>query len=142
MPFVFHESRDESSFFFELLLLTENLEQGVRDLRGAMGAPSYLVGGSSYQIQGFGEQEGREDLLEILIFDLIWCLWTERNDRIFRNWSLPENLVWDKVVCFASFWIFAYKVFPGVCITENLRDWKALLYCFLVEDSLSSFSSL
>ena len=77
---------------------------------------------------GFGRRKDQKALWYCAVLAILWCLWLERNDRIFKNKFLPPHLLWDRITFLSSLWVSSNGLFSGVSLSDIQRDWKALLY--------------
>ena len=77
---------------------------------------------------GFGRRKETKFLWQCAIFATLWCILLERNSCIFKEDSLAQQLIWDKIRCLASIWCKTHGLFKGISLTDMLRDWAALLH--------------
>lgn len=97
-------------------------------------------------VRGFGpfgaNKEGRIFWRRVL-FAVVWSTRWEHNKRIFKNQSLLEALVWERVVLLLIVGLYARRVCPSGPVSDVQRDWKAyvLILC-TTKDISSSFCIL
>ena len=53
-------------------------------------------------------------LCEVARLAVLWCIWLERNARIFKQQFQPLVVVWDKILLVASLWLKAHNFFAGL----------------------------
>ena len=63
---------------------------------------------------------------------VLWCVWLERNGRIF-SWQSSIEFIWDRVVSFASLCCYAHDLFSCVFFSS----WGFLIPFFYINKSLS-----
>lgn len=78
--------------------------------------------------RGFGCRKEARTLWLCLVFAILWCLWLERNARIFQDSFATLDCIWDRIVVLASLWCSAHGCFRGVSLSDMQRDLPALLY--------------
>ncbi|KAM7479086.1 hypothetical protein LguiA_027299 [Lonicera macranthoides] len=65
---------------------------------------------------------------------ILWCVWGERNRRIFEGKSELVDEVWQRVKSYASLWAYTSSLFSSISLDDLRRDWcaAALMYPLLV----------
>ncbi|KAM7481515.1 hypothetical protein LguiB_006098 [Lonicera macranthoides] len=58
---------------------------------------------------------------------LLWCIWKERNSRIFENKVEDIDKIWDRIKALASLWAYSSNRFGFTSISEIQRDWTAAM---------------
>ena len=62
-----------------------------------------------------------------LVHAVLWCLWKERNKRIFEDLVSSKEELWEHVVFLASTWAATDQIFKGFSLGSIIRDWKSIL---------------
>lgn len=101
-----------SSIFKQLFGLFDEYWVCTRDL-GAFFATSFI---------GFGMHKEHKALWKEAMLATVWCLWMERNARVFRKHSMPFHLVLDRIRYVATLWASANGSFKGVPLVDAHRD--------------------
>lgn len=77
---------------------------------------------------GFGGSKEKRILWECACFAIIWVIWIERNERIFKGRSQTVFLLWEKVLFLAAMWSKAAGIYHDMAITHLMRnDWQFVL---------------
>ena len=53
-----------------------------------------------------------------MVFGILWCIWLEKNARIFQSASMPLDLLWDRIRFLAFLWGSANWCFKVVSVTD------------------------
>ena len=77
---------------------------------------------------GFGRRKEAKLLWQCAIYATVWSIWLKRNSCIFNDRFSYNQVLWDRVRCFASIWCKACGLFRGISLSSMLRDWKAKLH--------------
>ncbi|KAM7515281.1 hypothetical protein LguiA_004864 [Lonicera macranthoides] len=56
---------------------------------------------------------------------VVWCMWRERNSRLFDDKEANNEEVWQRVKAMASLWAYSSKVFGALSLSDIARDWSA-----------------
>ncbi|KAM7489997.1 hypothetical protein LguiA_032918 [Lonicera macranthoides] len=56
---------------------------------------------------------------------VVWCVWRERNSRLFDDKEANNEEVWQRVKATASLWAYSSKVFGALSLSDIARDWSA-----------------
>ena len=59
---------------------------------------------------------------------VLWCVWKERNARIFENKEENEDKVWQRVKSLSSLWAFSSGKFGVLSVSDISRDWAAAMF--------------
>ena len=68
------------------------------------------------KIQWFqgGNKKRTKVLWRCIFMAASWCVWTQRNERIFENKESEKERVWDRVLYLSSQWAYPYRrIFLG-----------------------------
>lgn len=86
--------------------------------------------GSFFAINFFGFSTRKEHriLWKAAVFATVWCLWMERNARVFKQRFLSPLLLWDRIRYVATLWVIANGCFKGIPLLDAHRDWSVLLF--------------
>ena len=80
------------------------------------------------KFRGFGSRKEAKILWQTSIFAMLWCIWLERNSRVFNDSFSSIDFIWDRITFLASLWCSAHGLFNGVSLADIQRDWHALLH--------------
>ena len=80
------------------------------------------------KFRGFGSRKEAKILWQSSVFAVLWCIWLERNARVFNDSFSTIDFVWDRIIFLASLWCSAHGLFNGVPLADIQRDWHALLH--------------
>ena len=58
-------------------------------------------------------------------FAIIWSIWKEKNDRIFKGFQATVEGIVPLVTLYLSNWLLCKKQFPNLKLDNTARDWKA-----------------
>ena len=58
---------------------------------------------------------------------LSWCIWQERNARVFEDKSCEEAEVWSRIKLLASTWARASNIFGDLYISDLYFNWGAAI---------------
>ena len=73
--------------------------------------------------KGLGNSLRGKTLWQIACLTLLWMVWQERNNRIFEDKGITEEMLWDLLLFYSSLWAFCTAAFRGVllkCFTTQL----------------------
>ena len=74
-----------------------------------------------------GDKKKSKVLWRCICMAVLWCVWKERNARIFEDKEENEEKVWLRVKSLASLWAFSSKKFGILSMSDILRDWVAAM---------------
>ena len=63
-----------------------------------------------------------------LVFVVPWCIWLEKNHRIFNDSFSTIYYIWERIIFWESLWCCAHGLFNDVCLVDIQRDWHGLVY--------------
>lgn len=90
------------------------------------------VAGSLLQMQqNLGWEES---FVEIVPFTILWSIWGERNDGIFRGSSSSLANVIPKLALRIAKWALARKEFSNLTINDILFYWESCMGCGLIKE--------
>lgn len=70
-------------------------------------------------------------------FAIIWSIWKERNDRVFRDFLHVDALLLVVDLGVAK-WLLVRKEFINVKIDEVIHNWQACMKCGPTRESIAS----
>ncbi|KAM7464801.1 hypothetical protein LguiB_012363 [Lonicera macranthoides] len=70
-----------------------------------------------------GDKKRSKTLWRCSCMAVMWCIWRERNKRIFEETEEELEKTWDRIKNLASLWAFSSKNFGIWTISEIARDW-------------------
>ncbi|KAM7469441.1 hypothetical protein LguiA_007624 [Lonicera macranthoides] len=74
-----------------------------------------------------GDKKKTKVLWRCNFMAVLWCVWKERNARIFEDKEENEEKVWQRVKSLASLWAFSSKKFGILSMSDIIRDWAAAM---------------
>ncbi|KAM7469627.1 hypothetical protein LguiA_007810 [Lonicera macranthoides] len=58
---------------------------------------------------------------------VLWCVWGERNRRIFEDKAEHVEDIWQRVKLSASLWAYSSSLFSSLSLDDLSRDWSAAM---------------
>lgn len=81
---------------------------------------------------GFSEEKERRTLWTCATFAILWVIWLERNDRIFRSRRVDPIILWERVKFLASLWAKASSAFAETSLPDLQQDnWIPIFSLYL-----------
>lgn len=78
----------------------------------------------TYEVNDRSKQFG-----EVILHAIIWGVWKERNNRIFKNMSKNCGEVIEEILREVSGWLLVNLEIKGVSLSDFIRDWRTVILC-------------
>ena len=73
-----------------------------------------------------GHRKRRKVLWRFVFMAAAWCIWMQRNARIFEDKECDKEGIWDRVLYLASLWASLSKEFSGLGVDIIMLNWAEI----------------
>jgi len=105
--------------------------QHIRNWLGVSGVETYNIGDHFIQfINYIGTSTKRHSLMQLMWLSCVWIIWTERNNKIFKNFQTSMLELLEKIKHYSYWWLKAKKT---IFVFGSQRWWSDPLQCLGID---------